>query len=415
MKHLIIGCGTAAFSALKEIRNITSEGEVKLVTMEEYFPYSPAALPYLISKRIREEDLWLGDASYFEKMKASLVRNKEVVSLSPQTREVTYKDGRQEEYDTLLISCGADPTWPPIKGLDSVEALGFHTLADYEKLAKQLDGKKDVAIYGGGLVALEMATALLESGYQVKIIVRSRLLRRLFDKGVSGLIEDIFRQHGAHIYKGGEINEVKQKGNKIEILLSTGDSLSAELLISNLGVRPRIAFLKGSGIRVNSGVLVDKKMRTNIPNVYAAGDVAEGPDFFSGQPGLNAISPNAIEQGKVAGANMAGQETESNGWIAMNILKFLGHSAFAIGLNAAEVDSTKYQVFKQEDNRDKCYKELVFQGNKLVGARFFDVEIDPGTIRYLIEARVDIIDDKALLFNRPVEVSRKLMLEAERK
>ena len=315
-KHLIIGCGTAAMSALKKIRSLTSADEIKLVTAEDHLPYSPAALPYLISGRIKEEDMWLADESYLQQIKCSLGKGKEVIRLLPETKEVVYKDGRQETYDSLLIATGSEPARPPIKGLAEVGFLGFHTIADYKRLAQQLRGKKEVTIYGGGLVALELATALVEMGYKVKIVVRSRIARRYFDEDAGALIEDIFRQQGAQIYAGSGIEEVKRNKDGVEIALSDGSLLHTELLITSTGVKPRTSFLDGSGVKVNTGILVDRKMRTNIPDVYAAGDVAEGLDFFSGQPGVNAITPSAIQQGKVAGANMAGTETEDRGWVS---------------------------------------------------------------------------------------------------
>ena len=410
-KNLIIGCGTAAMSALKKMRSVAAEDEIKLVTMEEYPPYSPAALPYLIAGRIKEEDMWLADEQYFKQMKCCLAKGKEVVRVLPEAKEVIYKDGEREKYDTLLIASGSEPSWPPIAGLEETTCLGFHTMTDYRKLAQQLKTKKEITVYGGGLVALELATALLENGHQVKIVVRSRLLRRHFDADIGILIEDLFRKHGVQIYKGCEINEVKKRKEQVEIALSNGSSFSTELLIIAVGVKPRVSFLEGVGIKVNKGILVDKKMRTNIPDVYAAGDIAESSDFFFEKSGINAISPSAISQGRIAGANMVGEEIQDSGWISMNVFKFFGHSAFSIGLAATETS----QVFKEKDDKQGSYKDLVFQENRLVGARFLDINVDPGIIRYLIEEKVDMDGYKEMLFEKPLQVSRVLMLEAERK
>ena len=410
-KHLIIGCGTAAMSALKKIRSITSEDEIKLVTMEEYPPYSPAALPYLIAGRIKEEDMWLADEQHFKQMKCCLAKGKEVVRVIPETKEVIYKDGEREKYDTLLIASGSEPSWPPIQGFEETTCLGFHTMTDYRKRAQQLKTKKEIIMYGGGLVALELATALLESGHQVKIVVRSRLLRRHFDADIGMVIEDLLRKHGAQIYKGCEISEAKGGEERVEVSLSNGTSLSSELLIIAVGVTSKVSFLEGTGIKVNKGILVDKKMATNVADVYAAGDVTESSDFFFGKSGINAISPSAISQGRIAGANMVGEEVEDSGWISMNVFKFLGHSAFSIGLSAAE----NGQVFKEKDDKQGCYKELVFQENRLLGARFLDINVDPGIIRYLIEEKVGMDGYKEMLFEKPLQVSRMLMLEAERK
>jgi len=166
--------------------------------------------------------------------------------------------------------------------------------------------------------------------------------------------------------------------------------------------------LEGAGVRTSRGVLVDKKMRTNVPDIYAAGDVTEGFDFFYGQAGINAITPTAIQQGKVAGANMAGEEREDQGWIPMNLFKFFGHTAFSIGL----FPQPSHLVLRSK--KDGFYKELVFEGDRLVGARCIDIEVDPGIFRYLVEEKVALGDSKERLFERPQETGRWVMLQSER-
>ena len=164
-KHLIVGSGSAGLSAAEEIRRVNAEDEIKLVSAEDYPPYSPTALPYLLSGRIDEVGLPLKKDDYFDSINATLLRDKEVVRLSPEAKEVVYKDGQREAYDTLLIASGSEAMKLDIKGLDKVDFLTFHTMRDYKLLKQQLGSKKDVAIYGGGLVAIELAVALLEMGH----------------------------------------------------------------------------------------------------------------------------------------------------------------------------------------------------------------------------------------------------------
>ena len=135
----------------------------------------------------------------------------------------------------------------------------------------------------------------------------------------------------------------------------------------------------------------------------------EARAFFFGQEGVNAIAPTAIQQGKVAGANMAGEETEDRGWIPMNVFRFFGHTTFSIGLSS----QSSSQILKQKDKAD-VYKELVIQENRLVGARFIDAEVDPGIFRYLMEEKVDVGPYKEVLLERPREMSRWLAMQAER-
>lgn len=148
-KHLIIGCGTAALSAVRRIRNITTEDDIKMVSREDYWPYSPASLPYLLSRKIAKSKIWLTGQNFFERMNVTFAREKEVIHILPNNHQVEYRKGGKEDYDTLLIASGATPIKLAPIGLDSSNVLEFHTLKDLEKLGEQLKNKKEVVIYGG--------------------------------------------------------------------------------------------------------------------------------------------------------------------------------------------------------------------------------------------------------------------------
>ncbi len=410
-KHLIIGSGSAGLNALEQIRRLNSDDDIKIVTSEDFPPYSPTALPYLISGKIDEASLPVKDESYFDRMKATFAKGKKVAQVLPLTKQVVYQEGEKESYDTLLIASGSEATRPDIKGLDKVDYLSFHTLGDFRLLQKQLANKKKVAIYGGGLVAIELAIALLEAGYPVKVIVRSRILRVYFDMEAGKMIKGILTGKGAQIYEGSTIEEIKGNRKGIEMALSDGTTLDTEILIVALGVKPSIPFLSGTDIEVGNGVLVDRRMKTSIENIYAAGDVAEAPDFFTGEPGMNQIIPSAVEQGKIAGSNMAGTEAEYEGWISTNIFNFFGNTAFSAGMSMPTADN--YKVLTEKDEHKALFKRLVYDNDRLVGAMFINTELDPGVILYLIQNRIDIGSHKQQLMEQPREISRWLMQEAE--
>ena len=411
-KHLIIGSGSAGLSAAEEIRRINTEDEIKLVSAEDFPPYSPTALPHLLSGRTDEARLPVRKDDYFNTIKATFLRGKEVTQLLPETKEVVYKDGQRETYDTLLIASGSKAMESEIKGLNKVDFLTFHTLGEYRLLKQQLLSRKDIAIYGGGLVAIEVALALLEIGYPVKIIVRSRILRRYFDTEAAEIIKGILTSKGAQVYEGHTIEEVEGNERRIELSLSGGISVDTEVLIIALGVVPSISFLSGTDIKVNDGLVVDRRMRTNLDGIYAAGDVAEAPDFFTGEYGMNQILLSAVDEGRIAGSNMAGVEAEYEGWISSNIFNFFGNTAFSAGISS--VAGNGYQVFAEKDDKKAQFKKLIYEGERLVGAMFINVDLDPGVILYLIRKKVDIGNYKQVLFEQPKEISRWLMLEKER-
>jgi phenylglyoxylate dehydrogenase epsilon subunit len=410
-KHLIVGSGAAGLAALREIRSISDEDEIKLVSMEDCLPYSPTTLPYLLSGKIEKSKLWIVDEEYFKKMRCQLALGKRVVKVAPEKKEVIYEGGERERYDTLLIATGSEPIVPLIEGMEEVGFFGFHTLQDYQELTRRLERGYVALIYGGGLVAMGLASGLIKRGCKVKMVVRSRILRLYFDTDAGALIARVFLAQGAEIISGREIKRVGKRGNVVEAVLTDGSSLSGDIFISCLGTTPRVSFLQGSGMEVNSGIVVDDSLRTNKEDVYAAGDVAEAKDFFTGQRGLNAILPSAVEQGKIAGANMAGERQEYEGWISMNVFHFFGSGACSIGLTGADEG---VEVLKEEDKDEGRFKKLSFQDGRLVGAEFVNVDVDPGVILYLIKNRLKIGKHKELLLQKPVEVSRWLMVRNER-
>jgi len=413
-KHLIIGSGSAGLSAAEEIRRINTEDEIKIATAEDYPPYSPTVLPYLLSGRTDEAHLPMRQDNYFDTIGATFGRGKKVTRLLPESKEVVYQDGERERYDTLLIASGADSSQPPIKGLVESGYLGFHTIGDCQHLLKELQNKNNIAVMGAGLVGMEVAIGLVEKGCRVTIIEKEpRLLPLYFDQEAESLIRTIFLNKGINLLTGREVSEVSRQDGKVTITFSEGSPVNADLLVTCTGVAARVAFVEGSGIKVNRGILVDRKMMTNIPDIYAAGDCAEAPDFFTGQYAMNQIVESAVDEGRIAGSNMAGQAAEYEGWISSNIFNFFGNTAFSAGLSMPA--DKHYQVLTEKDDQAPHYKKLVYDGHRLVGAMFLNVDLDPGVILYLMRKKVDVSDYQQLLFEQPREISRWLMMETEEK
>lgn len=408
-RHLIIGCGPAGLSALGKIRGISPGDEVKLISKEVYLPYSPTVLPSLISGRISEANIWLKDEQYFQRIQVTFSRGKEVVRVLPDEKRVVYQDKSTDEYDNLLIASGSAPIKPPIAGLEKVGFFGFHTLEDYRRLLAA-PRREEIAILGGGLVGTELAVALYEAGHRVKLIEKEQqILPLYFDRLAATFIEDILRKQGIELFCSREVIEVRKQKGQLELVCASGEIIRADLLITCIGVGANIAFLSGSGIKLNRGIVVDNQMRTSVEDVFAAGDVAEAPDFFSAEPGINAIVPVAIDQGEVAGANMVGEAASFKGWIPMNVFSLHDNVASSIGLSMAHGER-----LEDKDDHRTAFKRLVFQDGRLIGAMFVNVDVDPGVIRYLIENKTDITPYKEMLLERTGDTSRWLMLKAEK-
>ncbi len=409
----MIGCGSAALSALKQMRKLGSEDEVKLVTMENYAPYSPMSLPYLLSGKKKESEITLAETNFFDNMKAILITGKRVEGIHPGEKSIVYENGERENYDTLLIATGSQPVRPPIKGLDEKNFLGFHTLDDYHEVLEQLREGSEVAVLGAGLVGMEVAAALSERGYKVTVLEKEKgVLPLSFDKPVGTYISQIYAEHHVDILTDKEVIEIRNTSKRREIICADGDVFKADLLVCCVGVASRISILDGSGIEANRGILVDNRMRTNMDGIYAAGDVAEAPDFFTGKNGLSPILPSAVDQGKIAGSNMIGDKAFYDGWLSMNLYNFFGHLAVSVG---EFISSDGHEVLVERDDDKREYGKIVCRENRLVGANFFNIDLDGGVLQYLIRNRIDIGPSKGQLLKQPKEVSLWLMHEAEKR
>ncbi len=409
----MIGCGSAALSALKQIRKLGSEDEVKLVTMENYAPYSPMALPYLLSGRKKESDIYLTENNFFDNMKATLITGRRVDAIHPRDKSVAYDNGERESYDTLLIATGSQPLRPQIKGLDGANFLGFHTLDDYHEMLQQLREGSEVAVLGAGLVGMEVASALSERGYKVTVLEKEKgVLPLSFDQPVGAYISQIYAEHDVSIFTNKEVTEIRNASKSRKIYCADGDVFQADLLVCCVGVASRVSMLEGSGIEAHRGILVDNRMSTNMDGIYAAGDVAEAPNFLTGKNGLSPILPSAVEQGKIAGSNMVGEKAFYDGWLSMNLYNFFGHLAVSIGKFMAD-PADEVLIDKSEDKRE--YRKIVCRDNRLVGANFFNVDLDGGVLQYLIRNRIDMGPSKGQLLEQPQEVSLWLMHEAEKR
>jgi len=410
-RHLIIGCGSAALSAVKEIRRINREDDVSLVTMEDCPPYSPMSLPYLISGRIDASGIQMVPEDYFEEVGATWRRGRRVVSVDTGARKVFYDNAEADPYDTLLIATGSDALVPPLLG--EAGCLPFHTIDDYARIMKRLGRRRKVAILGAGLVGMELAAALHEKGHPVHLIDKeARILMRYFGEEAASRIARLFRERGIILdLDWGESVAAERRKGGIRVDFEHGQSIDTDTVIVCVGVAPRTSFLRANPIKVSRGIVVDQKMRTNVSGVFAAGDVAEAPDFFTGQEGLNPVLPSAVEQGRVAGRHMAGGGEAYEGWLPMNTFNFFGHKAISVGRFAPlEGDET----ITREDRNGREYMRIVFREGRMVGANFLNADVDAGVVRGLIMKRVEVGKYKDLLRKKPREAALSLMLDTER-
>lgn len=390
IKYIIIGNGTAGLSSLYGIRKRDSKGPVHIISCEPSLAYSPTTLPYLIAGKITRDKVFIKERDFYQKMGASLDLNQRVLGINPAKREITLSGNKKLRYGSLLIATGSEPIMPHLGLKGSNDYSVLKTLEDARRLINKTHRKRDIAILGGGMIGMEMAYILKNKGFNVFVIEeKERILSSYFDKESEGIIRDIFIKNGVNILLSSKVTSIeKESKNQLFIYLQDGKKMRCEHLIIALGVKPAIGFLKKSGIRMRKGVIVDKWMRTNNKNIFAAGDVAETKDFFSKRSILSPLIPSAIEQGMIAGQNMAGGNETYEGNIRMHLFTFFGNEALSMGDVFAS--GKKIEIIKKSKPRKKRFYKLLLKDDCLIGALLINVDIKPGILQNLIKRRTNL-------------------------
>jgi phenylglyoxylate dehydrogenase epsilon subunit len=253
---------------------------------------------------------------------------------------------------------------------------------------------KSACIIGAGLIGMEVAQSLLEQGIPTNVIeLMPQILNVYFDTDAASLIQHFFEGRGARFYLGR--NEISfrtlESAELTEVFINGELKISADLIVAATGVSPRLELIEGSKIEINKGIIVDERMETSIPGIYAAGDVTEAPDFFLNHNTLNRTLPSAAEQGRLAGTNMAGGDERYAGNLKMNIFNFFGRMAFSIGRFEPEPGDTVISTRQKIDE----YGKIIMSEGKLVGCVFVNVDVEPGIIKAMVESREDFSANKS--------------------
>lgn len=388
MRHVILGNGPAGIVAAETVRKSDPDADITVIGDEQEPPYSRMAIPYLLQEDIEENGTYLRkDATHFERLGIELL-SAHAESVDTETRRVRIRDGESLPYDRLLIATGASATKPPVPGIDLPCVDTCWTLEDARKIAKRLKSGVNVVQIGAGFIGCIILQALWNRGAHLTVVeMGDRMVPRMMTPVAGNMIKNWCQKEGVQVYTNRSVQSIqpdKQREGSATVILDNGDKLPADLVISAAGVKPNIAFLAGSGIETDVGVVVDERLQTNMPGVYAAGDVAEAEDFSTGERGINAIQPNAVEQGRVAALNMAGKKTRCMGSLAINVLDTLGLISSSFGKWWGEEDGETAEVVDEKNFR---YLSLQFKDDVLIGATSIGHLANVGVLRGLIQSK----------------------------
>lgn len=388
MRHLIIGAGPAGVLAAEQLRKLDPTGTVTIVGDEPEPPYSRMAIPYLLVDRIDESGTYLRkEPGHYDRLGIEVLQDR-VIAVDPAKRSVTLAGGGSRSWDKLLVAAGATPVSPPIPGIDLEGVSPCWTLADARDIARRARKSASVVLIGAGFIGSIILESLARRGVDLTVIeLEDRMVPRMLNHEAGGLLRRWCEQHGVTVRVAAKVVAIEpgQGGKALRVLVEGGDAIAADLVIRATGVRPNTGFLDGSGITTDRGVVVDEYLAASVPDVYAAGDVAQASDFSTGARVVQAIQPTAVEHGRAAALYMArGHGHPQRGTINMNVLDTLGlvSSSFAQWMGVDGGDSAELK-----DADRFRYLNLQFKDDVLVGATALGLTDHVGVLRGLIQSR----------------------------
>ncbi len=414
MHYVIVGGSASGINAIEAIRSLDKEGKISLISDEEFSLYSRCLITYFLAGKLTEDKLKYRSSDFYEKQKVEALHGIKAKKVLPEKRKLLLDNGRELAYDRLLIATGASPKMVEVPGSDKEGILGLRTYQDAQLINERLDKVNTVSILGGGLIGLRAAYSLHARNKQVKVIVKSnQVLSQMLDSGAANFIRRKIEQKGIQVMTGLAAVEFLGGKEVSGLVLDDGKKLECELVIVGKGVRPNLELVKGTEIKTDYGIIVDDYLQTNFPNIYAAGDVAQGKDLISGQSTINALWPCAVAQGRVAGLNMAGKKLKYDGSMAMNSVEFFGLPVISMGITRPK--DKEYEQLVREDEKNFVYKKVVLRKNRVQGMILVNKIEQAGVMGILMRKKVDVSSIKEMLLEDKFDFAKILPIIKEGK
>ncbi|MBL8472897.1 MAG: NAD(P)/FAD-dependent oxidoreductase [Rhodocyclaceae bacterium] len=402
MKHLILGNGPAGVVAAEALRKLRPQDDITMLGNEPEPSYSRMAIPYLLVGNIDERGTYLRKSpDHFASLGIREVRG-QASAVDTAAKQVTLDDGQTLAYDKLLIATGSVPVRLPVPGVDLPGVHSCWTLEDARHIAERAKPGARVLQIGAGFIGCIIMEALTRRKVKLTIVeMGDRMVPRMMTQVAGNMIRRWVEKKGVEVHTDARVESIREAGGALVARLAGGQEIICDLIIAAAGVKPNVAFLAGSGIELGRGVYVDECCATNVPGVYAAGDVAEAIDFSTGERLVNAIQPNAADQARVAAANMAGGHATSQGTLALNVLDAMGMISSSFGQWWGAEDGQSVEMVDDAAGR---YLSLQFRGDVLIGATSIGLTNHVGVLRGMIQTRTHLGPWKDKLLKDPLRV-----------
>lgn len=389
MKYLIIGASAAGLAAAESIRKYDTDGSVIILTEEDYLPYSRPSISYYLKGKVKESNMALRKPAFYKQNNIDVVTGAKVTSIDRQSK--TVKAGRKTySYDRLCLATGSVPFVPPMENVSGkANALTFLDLAAVKEIKQMANEKTRAVVIGAGLIGMKAAEGLVKICKSVDVVeLAPRVLPSILDEKSSKQVKKHLEDNGIKFHLENTVVKAVSKGKQITaVTLKDGKKLACDLLILAVGVRPCTELAEKAELEVNRGIITDTQtMQTSDRDIYAAGDCCVSTDMLDGSKKIIALWPNAVQQGTVAGAQMAGADLTVGGTYSVNAIDFFGLRICTCGLINAQGD--EYRDIIKKDGEE--YKRLILKEDKLVGFVLINCSQNAGIYTSLISNQISL-------------------------
>jgi len=408
MHHVIAGGGPAATNALETIRQFDADAQITLVCDEP--AHSRMALPYWLCGNIPREHTHTADADYYSRLNVTAKTGVRVSAIDTAASTVSLDDGSALNFDRLLLATGSSPVIAPIEGADLPGVQTMWTLGDAAKALEAIENvsQPEIVFIGGGFIGFIIMNAMHKRQWKLTVVEReAHVLPRMLDNAAATIVENWLAGRNVATHCGVNAKSIREENGRRVVTLDNGVEISADIVVLSTGVKANFDIAQAAGIDTDYGILVNDQMQTSAANIFAAGDVAQGPALFFDDKQVHAIQPTAVDHGRIAGANMAGHEAHYPGSLLMNVTDVCGLQTASFGDWSNQDDVTVI-----ENARDNIYRKLVWNGDQLQGAIFTgaanDVGMltDLGMVKGILQTQTELGEWKKFLQQNPFDIRR---------
>lgn len=395
-RYVIIGNGIAGTMCAETLRRKDSDCDITLITDEPYPLYNRVALPRYLKRDVPEKTVRMRDLEQHEKLNIDLLLETRVVSVHDDEKTLVLHNGNELPFDKLLVATGGTPRPLPVSGAHADHVYHFQTLDDTKAIIERMKEAEHAVTIGGSYIAYELTEGFRKQGLEVTWLMRGdRFLRRVLDEAGGKLVDQIARRHGVDVRYHTEAEEIITRSGAVDaVSLSDGTVVDTDMVGVGIGLNMNTDFLAETGVEVNQGVVCNQYLQTDVPDIYAAGDVAEFYDVMAGKHNLMGTWNNAMAHGRLAAENMMGNDQP---YVQVpSYSSTLFDSTISVMGITPEI-RPDVESLTRVDETEENYRKLFFLNNRVVGAVLIGDMSGRRHILKAIRSKEEVTEDREAL------------------